>query len=246
LEDWKNNKNYHIYCHIKNINGLFKLKVHFSFFLALFEEFEKKQLKLELLNETLLLMENFHFIFTHIVSPSASGLDNKYSKFAIRIRKERNKNKVIGDLKRELLEKMPPKEEYIERFKQLNFKDKDTIRFILLRLEKEKDPSITLDFELHSIEHLEPKTKKTAEINDIGNLFLLEEKYNNEKDQLSPFEKYTKKEENIIDYLTRETKYKTTKEELRKIIKSGKWTSSEIKERTERLAKQTYTLFSKL
>ena len=246
LDDWKKDKNYHIYWHIKNINGLFKLKVHYAFFLALFEEFEKKRLKLELLNKTLLLMENFHFIFTHIVSPSASGLDNKYSKFAIRIREETNKNKVISDLRNDLLEKIPQKEEYIENFKQLTFKDKDTVKFILLRLEKEKDPSITLDFELHSIEHLEPKTKRVPEVNDIGNLFLLEEEYNNKKDRLSPFENYGKNNECVIDYLQRETKYKTTKSGFKKIIKLGKWSSKEIKGRTETLAKETYKLFSKL
>ena len=42
LDDWRENRNFQIYYHIKNINGLFNLKVHFPFFLALFEEFEKK------------------------------------------------------------------------------------------------------------------------------------------------------------------------------------------------------------
>lgn len=249
IDDWKINKNYHIYNHIKNINGLFNLKVHFPFFLALFEEFENKKVSLELLNQTLLLMENFHFIFTHIVSPRASGLDNKYSKFAIRLRNEKDKNKVIKDLKKELLEKMPKKEEYIEKFKELSFiKDKDTIKFILLRLEKEEDKSITLDFDLHSIEHLEPISTKGPSVNKIGNLFLLEKKYNQEKDNLKPFEFYNLKNEKIktIEFLEKKTKYKTTKKELEKIIKNRKWKEGDISKRTNELAKQTYDLFSNL
>ncbi len=249
MDDWKINKNYHIYNHIKNINGLFNLKVHFPFFLALFEEFENGKVSLSLLNDTLLLMENFHFIFTHIVSPRASGLDNKYSKFAIRLRNEKNKNKVIKDLRKELLDKMPKKEEYIEKFKELNFlRNKDTIKFILLRLEKVEDKSITLDFDLYSIEHLEPKSNNSSGVNNIGNLFLLEEKYNEKKNNLKPFDLYNSKTEKIkiIEFLERETKYKTTKKELKNIIKNGNWTESDINKRTEALAKQTYNLFSNL
>lgn len=251
LDDWKLNKNYHIYHHIKNINGLFNLKVHFPFFLALFEEFENKHIDLGLLNETLLLMENFHFIFTHIVSPRASGLDNKYSKFAIRLRKETNKKKVIKDLRKELLDKIPKKEEYIEKFKELSyFKNKDTVKFILLKLEKIEDKSLTLDFDLHSIEHLDPKSGFFKNSDSIGNLFLLEEKYNEDKRDLKPFDpcNYNNKNKSIkiIEFLGKETKYKTTKEEFNKIINKGSWTESDIDKRTEDLAKQTYVLFSKL
>lgn len=248
LDDWKENKNYQIYYHIKNINGLFNLKVHFPFFLALFEEFEKKKIDLSLLKKTLQLMENFHFVFTHIVSPRASGLDNKYSKFAIRLRKERNKNKVIKDLSKDLLDKIPSKDEYLEKFKELNYvKNRDTIKFILLRLEKEKDPSLSMDFELHSIEHLEPKSNKILKnINDIGNLFLLEQKYNEEKNNLRPFDLRSDKKEKIIGFLEKNTKYKTTKKEFEDIQKKNKWSKKEIDKRTQKLAKITYNLFSNL
>lgn len=200
------------------------------------------------MNKTLLLMENFHFIFTHIVSARASGLDNKYSKFAIRIRNEKNKNKVVEDLKGELLSKIPKKEEYVEKFKELNFnKNKDTIKFVLLRREKEKDPSLALDFELNSIEHLESKSSSIQSVNSIGNLFLLEEKYNQKKDNLRPFDIYSQKSKKlVIEFLKDETKYKTTKDDFGKILKRGAWAKDEINKRTEDLAKETYNLFSKL
>lgn len=249
IDDWKNNRNYHIYHHIKNINKLFNLKVHFPFFLALFEEFQNKKINIKLLNETLLLMENFHFIFTHVVSPRASGLDNKYSKFAIRLRKEPNKVKVINDLKKELKQKVPKKDEYVEKFKELNFvKNKETIKFILLRLEKVKDQSLTLDFDMHSIEHLEPKSTNLTNKNCIGNLFLLEEKYNGIKDDLKPFDVYKSGDTDIaiIKFLEKETKYKTTKDEFKKIIKRNSWSETDINARTNELAIKTYNLFSKL
>lgn len=247
IDDWKKDKNYHIYYHIKNINGLFKLKVHIPFLLALLEEFEKRKINLKLLNKTLLLMENFHFVFTHIASFRASGLDNKYSKFAIRIRNEKNKNKVIEDLKNELLSKMPKKDEYVQKFKELDFnKSRDTIKFILLRLEKETDPSLVLDFELNSIEHLEPRSSKIQNVNKIGNLFLLEEKYNHEKDKNKPFDINTKLNKSIIEILRDKTKYKTTKAEFNKIIANKIWTKNQIDKRTNKLAIRTYNLFSKL
>lgn len=247
IDNWKKDKNFHIYYHIKNINGLFKLKVHIPFFLTLLEEFNKKNINLKLLNETLLLMENFHFIFTHIVSLRASGLDNKYSKFAIRIRNEKDKNKVIEDLRTELLSKIPKKDEYIQKFKELNFdKDKDTIKFILLRLEKEVDYSLVLDFELNSIEHLESKSSETQNVNNIGNLFLLEEKYNQDKDNKKPFDIDVKTKKMVIEILRDETKYKTTKDEFNKIITAKIWTKDQIDKRTGELAIKTYNLFSKL
>ena len=247
IDDWKKDKNFYIYYHIKNINGLFKLKVHIPFFLALFEEFEKKNINIKLLNKTLLLMENFHFIFTHIASLRASGLDNKYSKFAIRIRNEKDKDKVVEDLKTELNSKMPKKDEYIQKFKELNFsKNKDTIKFILLRLEKEMDSSLALDFDLHTIEHLEPKSKKSQNVNNIGNLFLLEEEYNQNKDNKGPFEIDQKLKKSVIEILKEKTKYKTTQNEFSKIIKKNKWTESEIEERVNELANSTYNLFSKI
>jgi len=248
LDDWKKNRNYQIYHYIRNINGLFNLKVHFPFFLALFQEFENKKIDLVLLKKTLQLMENFHFIFTHIVSPRASGLDNKYSKFAIKLRKEKNKNRVIKDLSQELLNKIPSKDEYLEKFKELNYlENKNTIKFILLRLEKEKDPSLNIDFELHSIEHLEPKSNKTLKnINEIGNLFLLEQKYNQWKDDLTPFDLCPNRQEKVIEFLEKDTKYKTTRKEFTAIRKKNKWSEKEIDGRTQRLAETTYDLFSNL
>lgn len=236
------------YYHIKNINGLFKLKVHIPFFLALFEEFEKKNVNLKLLNKTLLLLEKFHFIFTHIASLRASGLDNKYSKFAIRIRNEKDKNKVIEDLKTELSSKIPKKDEYVQKFKELNFnKNKDTIKFILLRLEKEVDSSLALDFELHSLEHLKPKSIKSQDVNNIGNLFLLEEEYNNQdKGAKKPFDIDKKSKKSIIELLKNKTKYKTTKDEFTDIINSKVWTKNEIEKRADKLAIKTYNIFSKL
>ncbi len=247
IDDWKENRNYHIYYHIKNINGLFKLKVHIPFFLALLEEFDKKNITLNQLNKAVMLMENFHFVFTHIVSDRASGLDNKYSKFAIRIRNDQNKNKVLADLKEELLLKIPKKDEYVQKFKELNFnKNKDTIKFILLRLEQKVDSSLVLNFELHSIEHLEPKLSVLQNINEIGNLFLLEEKYNNDKNDRLPFAASAQAVGTVIQVLKESTKYKTTKKEFSEIATSGTWSDEKIQKRTEKLAEETYSLFTDL
>lgn len=247
IDDWSKDKNQQVFYYIKNINKLFNLKVHYPFLLAIFEEYENGQINIKLLNNTLSLMENFHFVFTHIVSKRASGLDSKYSKYANRIRKEKNKDKVIKDLKKELASKMPKKDEYIEKFKELNFeKNKDTIKFILFRLEKERDPALIVDLELNSIEHLEPKSSKALNVHNIGNLFLLEEDYNSKKGDLCPFDLCPKHKKTVIEVLTNKTKYKTTQKDFRDISLSGKWNRADIDKRTERLAEETYKLFSKL
>lgn len=245
LDDWKVNKNYQIYYHLKNINGLFNLRVHYPFFLALFEEFDKKTLNLELLKKVLLMMENFHFIFTHIVSSRASGFDNKYSKFAIRLREEKDKSAVIEDLKKELTQKLPKKDEYFQSFKELNFIDnKETIKFVLLRLEKEVNHNIFIDLEENSIEHLLPKSVRTAGSENVGNLFLLEQQFNERKDNLKPFEKFDATR-NSLEFLIDSTKYSTSKSKFKKILSIGIWSENEIKNRAQLLAEKTYSLFSK-
>lgn len=248
LDDWKENKNFHIYNYIKNINGLFNLKVHFPFFLAIFEEYDNGNISYSDFCDVLLFMENFHFIFTHIVSPRASGLDNKYSKFAIKLRIAKNKISVINELKEELREKIPTFDEYKEKFESLNFKDdKDTIKFVLLKLEKKRDSSVSIDFDLHSMEHLYPKSSNDIKNNNkIGNIFLLEQKYNEEKSDLKPFEILKGENMTVLEFLSKETKYKTTKEDFLKILDNKKWDDVDIDKRTNDLSKITYDLFSKI
>ncbi len=248
IDSWKKDKLFHVYSHIRNIGDLFALKVHFSFFLALFEEFEKKNIDIALLNKTLLLMENFHFIFTHIVSSRPSGFDSKYSKFAIRLRRETNKNKVIEDLRKDLLGKLPTQDEYAEKFKVLNFlENKNTIKFILLRLQKDLDSDIASDFELHSLDHLAPKSAGTLGVHNIGNLILLEKSLNEEvKKDHKLFDTLPGSTDLVIDVLINKTKYLTTRDELIAIKKKGKWDRTEIDARRDELMKKTFNLFSDL
>lgn len=248
IDDWKINKNFSVYYSIKNIGGLFGVKVHYPFLMALIEEFREKKINDSLLKEAIQIIEHFHFIFTYIASTRASGLDNKYSKFAINLRKEADKRRVISDLRDELKEKLPSAKEYEEKFQELNFNDnKSGIQYILLKLEKEKSPAINIEIEDHSIDHLEPKSSKWKNINSIGNLFLLEQAYNEDKNETGLFDLWPKNKkssrETVCKFLIKNTRYKTTKFTLQKL---SKWDKLEIEKRTEKLAKETFKLFSRL
>ena len=243
LDDWSENKNLHIYYHIKNINGLFSLQVHYPLLMALIDLFEDKKIKIDVLSEALLLLENFHFIFTHIVSSRPSGLDAKYSKFAIKLREEDDRKSVISQLKKELNEKLPNLSEYKEKFSALNYTDnKETIKFILMRLEKTENSNTLIDLEKTTLDHLTPKASSKDNVHNIGNIFLLEAEYNEIKDNLEPFEEIGDKK--VIEYLRDKTKYQFSKNEFNSIFDSDIWTDEMIKERSEELAKATYKLFS--
>lgn len=248
MDDWKVNKNYQIYYSIKNIGSLFGLKVHYPFLMALIEEHKNSNIKDALLREALQLIEHFHFIFTYIMSARASGLDNKYSKFAIRLRKDKNKKRVISQLRKDLQSKLPKIGEFGEKIKDLNYiEHKNGILYILLKLENIQSPAINIEIENHSLDHFEPQSSKSKKVNNIGNIFLLEQKYNEDKDDLKPFEKWPKKKggsgETVCAFLANNTKYKTTKAELTTL---SKWSDLEINNRTNDLIKKAFNLFSKL
>lgn len=242
LDDWKKNKQFENYYSLINIRSLFNLKVHIPFFIALFEEYFNNNIDYNLFRKSLLFIEQFHFIFTYLFSFRASGLDSKYSKFAARLRSEENKKKVIEELFSSLKDKLPPKREFVEKFKMLNYSDhKNAIKYVLLRLEKTKTTSINIELETNSIEHLEPKSSKLNRANYIGNLFLLEEVINNEKDDKRPFDRWPKDANKTVrEYIVENTKYRTTKDYIKSV---GVWTENEIEERSSKLADEIYNMF---
>ncbi|MDA3802397.1 MAG: DUF262 domain-containing protein, partial [Patescibacteria group bacterium] len=227
LDDWKINKNYPIYYSIRNVKKLFGLKVHYPLFMALIEEFDNKKITLAQLKEGMQIVEHFHFLFTYIMSYRASGLDNKYSRFAIKLRDEKDKNKVFTDLREELKEKIPTLIEFKEKFNELKFNErKEGIQYVLLKLEKEKTTSINIDTEEHSLDHFEPESSKSlSKVQHLGNLYLLEKSINEDKDDLKPFDDWNKSNITIREFLLNNTKYKTTSEYL---VNLEKWDDSDI------------------
>lgn len=250
IDDWKKNKNIEVYYSCKHLVGHFNVKVVIPFLLALIEEFQNKKINRVVFLNTLLALENFHFIFSHIVSPRASGLDGKYSKFAIRLRTETNKKSVIVDLLKDLKEKLPTLSEYQEKFYELDYlKNKDTVKYILLRLERDNGSSSLIDLEENSIDHLYPRSSKLSNRHNIGNLFLLEEVLNREKDNHKPFDEIIISKGNkksVIDLLRSKTKYQISKEEFKKILYKKTWNKKDIDDRKENLSRSTYKLFSKV
>jgi uncharacterized protein with ParB-like and HNH nuclease domain len=243
LDDWSENKNLHIFYHIKNINGLFFLQVHYPFLMALIDLFEDKKIKIDILSEALLLLENFHFIFTHIMSSRPSGLDAKYSKFAIKLREEDDRKAVLSQLKDELNIKLPNLSEYKEKFSTLNYADnKETIKFVLMRLEKTENSSTLIDLEKTTLDHLIPKSSQEENVHNIGNIFLLEAEYNENKDDHGPFDEIDG--EKVVKYLKDNTKYQFSRKEFESIYNSETWTADTIKKRSEELAEATYKLFA--
>ena len=70
--------------------------------------------------------------------------------------------------------------------------------------------------------------------------------FKQKKDNLKPFDLLPKQKIKVIEFLEKETKYKTTKDSFKEIKTKGKWNKDDIEKRTEELALETYNLFSKL
>ncbi|NPE30771.1 DUF262 domain-containing protein [Methanococcoides sp. SA1] len=191
--------------------------------------------------EILLVLENFHFIFTAICSSRASGIDGKYSKAArdleecTTIVKAR---KVLSDLKVDLIGKIPSKVEFQNNIAKLWFtnrktKDKKLIQYIFRKIEKYSRQTQELTTDFITLEHIIPQSEASASayVGLLGNLLPLDQKINQVVDT-SPFaEKIThfnNSELTIVNQFVAE--YGTL----------ANWTESKIRSRTQKISNQAY------
>lgn len=138
-------------------------------------------------------LENFHFRFSAITSQrSSGGISQMYSKAARDLRNAHdtdNKQQVIKELIQKLTERTPDSETFRLGFMDVKFSEefprqKALVKYILQKLHAQGSKADAVDYEMFSIEHLEPQSsqKLTSEdIASIGNLIFVPQKLNNEK-----------------------------------------------------------------
>lgn len=222
---------------------LFRVQQQTPCVLSLLREYRTtKKLKKRHVEDALIAIERFHFLFTAVTSQrSSGGISGMYAALGRRLFEAKDTQaavKVIQDLKQKLRDRIPSLSEFKALFPEIIYTDnvtkqKKLVKYILVALSRAPLSPAELDYEQMTIEHLAPQSLigsngiKDASIGQIGNLLLAPEKLNG-KLQNKSF-----KDKKII---LADCGYK-----LPKFVENAtKWGPAEIHTHTELIAEQAY------
>lgn len=217
--------------------------------LAVLRAYNKRDIKLSHAIDCLKSIEHFHYIFTAITSQrSSGGISSMYSSSARELHSANDiasRTKAIKDLKQSMREKLPSLEEFTVNFSNLRFtndftKHKKIIQYTLSKYDNHFNTNgSTVHYDRMTIEHLLPQSngKKLDEVGQaigmIGNLILADEKTNGKLDNKD----FTSKKKILL----------STTLYIDKDVKDAlKWEPTEIKKRTDAIAKLAYTKVFKI
>lgn len=200
-------------------------------------------------------VERFHFLYSAITKSQANKVEHLYGRFAEEFNKaclendEDKINKVYGDLFQKLEDLIPFRSEFVEMFKEIEYKRSmmPTIRYIFSQLERKMNGSygsLKIDWINANIEHIYPrdavhKDKNCEKVKEsIGNLMVLSVQENSSvgnKDVANKLPTY------------KESPLKIVQEVVLEIERNPlKWNAENIKSRGERLAKESYEIVKDL
>jgi len=223
--------------------NLFKVKQQTALTLALLYQYNERLLSLRNLKKVLKKIEVFHYCFNAITSQRSSGtIASNYSKLAISLTEATNQNevqKVLSELDRFFISKMPERNEFVVKFMDLGYstnktKHKNLVRYSLELLIPENNGCLSIDNTSLTIEHFasQSSTFSDSDIHSIGNLLLLDSGTNgHDLANKTPDEKF----------LILENKQYPMDDAL---ITKQVWTSEAINERAKKLGKKIYEVCS--
>jgi hypothetical protein len=204
--------------------------------LSLFKAKNKNIISTSKFKDTILFLENFHFAYNSIFSGRASKFENTYSKFATKTNTAKNKTEVNDIIDKDLIQPLndlfPDYLEFSKKFIDLTFSKKDhpnniKSKYVINKLNSHFE-NIDVFSDSGTIEHILSEKEGGLSLN-IGNLILLEEKLNNQADDMP----YNNKKSIYL-----KSSYKWIKEFTND---HDDWTADDIKIRAEKLSKLYYT-----
>lgn len=172
----------------------FRIKQQLPMVLSVMQQYEKGLIKAKHVRTILGAIENFHFAFTAIASQrSSGGISFMYALAGRDLYNAKDLNSKATCLaefrKTKLLPKRPSYVEFEPGFLELKFsnqfpKQRNLVRYILLKIYQAKSVGLPIDPEQATIEHLVPQSAaKNANLTpeniaSIGNLILVDKKLN--------------------------------------------------------------------
>jgi hypothetical protein len=142
---------------------LFRVQQQTPCVLSLVRSYNKKKFKKKHLEDAVVAIEKFHFLFIAVTSQrSSGGISGMYASLARRLYEAADMTEsllIIKELKKKLRDRIPSLEEVKALFPEIVFtdnitKDRALVRYILSRFDKSLSSAFTVDYNLMTIEHL--------------------------------------------------------------------------------------------
>ena len=156
--------------------------------LSLMRGYSRDKLKRNHLEDALVAIEKFHFLFTAITSQrSSGGISQMYARLGRSVSEAKNMDsavRVITELKTMLRKRVPSLDEFKALFTMILYTDRLTkarglVKYILTTFHKEAERTQTVDYSTMTIEHLVSQSRigenRLTEhiVGQMGNLILV-------------------------------------------------------------------------
>lgn len=227
---------------------LFRVQQQTPCVLSLVRAYKAKKITKKHLEDALVAIEKFHFLFTAVTSQrSSGGISGMYASLGRRLFEATDMDgalEVIKELKRKLHDRIPSLDEVKVLFSEIVYterltKQRSLVKYILSAFNQLEPTGLTVDVEAMTIEHLVPQSDigtgdfTEMVVGQLGNLILVSAEMNN---QLSnkPFSEKKK--------LLKSASFKLPRE----IENAVDWTPEDIRVRTDRMATQAYNKLWKI
>ena len=176
---------------------LFRVQQQTPCVLSLVRAYKASKIKMRHLEDALVAIEKFHFLFTAVTSSrSSGGISGMYASLARRLFGASDQSavlEVIGELKKKLRERIPSLAEVQAVFPKILYTDSLTkhqklAKYILVEFYKKACPNITPDYDAMTIEHLIPQSAigtnafTDETVGQLGNMILVSAELNQRLD----------------------------------------------------------------
>jgi hypothetical protein len=221
---------------------LFRVQQQTPCVLSLVRAFKAGRIKKKHLEQALVAIEKFHFLFTAVTSQrSSGGISGMYASLGRRMFEAETTDsalEVISELKQKLRDRIPSIAEVKALFPEIVHTDRISkqrglVKYILSTFDKEKRSGGVTDYEKMTIEHLLSQSEIGNEgitetiVGQLGNLVLVSQDLN---------ERLANK-----SFAEKKKLLKAANIPLPKMVfEANDWTPTEIKARTESMAVDAY------
>lgn len=217
------------------ISNILNIQIANPLLLSVLRLYHAKKLKDGQVREIFSLVEKYHYTYTTICAfPSSGGVSLMYAAHARAFANAADSNALgicITDFKKKVKDKVPARDVFVSKFKQLSYlntRQRNVIRYTLWKIDRSRNPAVDIDRNSSSIEHISPQANHNYCTHYIGNLLLVPVKFNSEKLGSKSFS-----EKKILL-----TDGGYALDSL--VTAAATWTTQEVEKRTQELAEYAY------
>jgi hypothetical protein len=221
---------------------LFRVQQQTPCVLSLVRAFKAGRIRRKHLEQALVAIEKFHFLFTAVTSQrSSGGISGMYGSLGRRLFEAETTNSALGvikELKQKLRDRIPSLDEVKALFPEIVqtdrlSKQRALVRYILSAFDREMRSGAVTDYEKMTIEHLLPQSQigggglSEMAVGQLGNLILVSPEMNERLSNKSFSEKRR---------ILKAAGFPLPKE----VTESDEWAATNIRARTDAMALQAY------